>query len=57
MILDDATGGFLSDRRSLNATIEINRSTSAYVRYAEVEQGGPDGRETLSWQQGLRMTF
>lgn len=57
LIYDDGTGGFQTDRVSFSATLDVNSRTSAYVRFAEIEQG-PDGDDrTMSWQQGLRMIF
>lgn len=57
LIYDDASGGFRTDRASFSATFEVNRRTTAYVRYAEIEQGIDGEDRTMSWQQGLRMTF
>lgn len=57
IILDDASGGFRTDRASANATFKVNSRTTVYVRYGEIEQGVEDVERTLSWQQGLRMSF
>lgn len=56
-IYDDASGGFRTDRMSFSATFDVNRRTTAYLRYAELEQSAVDEQRTMSWQQGLRMTF
>ena len=57
LIYDDASGGFRTDRASFSATLDVNSRTTAYLRYAELEQGAGDEDRTMSWQQGLRMTF
>jgi len=57
LVYDDATGGFRTDRASFSATFDVNRRTTAYLRYAEIEQGIDGEERTMSWQQGVRMAF